>query len=240
MGKIYKQKDSSFSKIIKRKKTAQKVRSLFQSAPDVFVITDNNGKILTANNQLEKVFGYSEDEIIGKTLCFLFPERFRAKDELNIISCFKNSSSQTIGSNSELSGLRKNGSEFFIEVSLNQLTIDNEETVIAIIRDITEKKRSNDNLQLSEQRYQRLTNISPIGIFNTDAEGKTTYVNPKWCEISGLSFEDALDYGWLNAVHPGDREKLIGGWKKSVKSLSDSMIDYRFLHNDGSDRMGNR
>ena len=234
MGKINKQDDSNPSEVIERKNTAQKVRSLFQSAPDVFVITDNNGKILTANNQLEKVFGYSEDEIIDKNLCFLFPERFRAKDELNIISCFKNSSSQTIGSNSELSGLRKNGSEFFIEVSMNRLNVDNKETVIAIIRDITEKKKSNDNLQLSEQRYQRLTNISPVGIFNTDVEGKTTYVNPRWCEISGLSFEDALDYGWLNAVHPEDREKLIDSWEKSVKSLSDSIIDYRFLRNDGS------
>ena len=234
MGKIYKQKDSSLSKVIKRKKTAQKVRSLFQSAPDVFVITDNRGKILTANNQLEKVFGYSENEIIGKNLCFLFPERFQARHELNINSCFKNSSSQTIGSNSELFGLRKNGSEFFIEVSLNRLTVDNEETVIAIIKDTSEKKRLHDNLQLSERRYQELTNISPVGIFRTDAEGKTTYVNPKWCEISALSFEDALDYGWLNAVHPEDREKLIDGWKKSVKSLSDSMIDYRFIRNDGS------
>ena len=234
MGKMNKPNDNNPSEILERKNTAQKVRSLFQSAPDVFVITDSNGKILTANNELEKLFGYSEDEIIGKNLCFLFPERFQARHELTIISCFKNSSSQTIGSNSELSGLRKNGSEFFVEVSLNHLTVNNEESVIAIIRDITEEKRSNDNLQLSEQRYQKLTDISPIGIFYTNAEGKTTYVNSKWCEISGLSFKDALGFGWINAVHPDDRMKLLDDWEKSVKTFSDSMIDYRFIRNDGS------
>ena len=240
MGKINKPNDNNPSEILERKNTAQKVRSLFQSVSDVFVITDNKGKILTANNQLEKVFGYSEDEIIGKDLCFLFPERFRTKHEIDVISCFKNSSLQTIGKNSELSAITKNRSEFPVEVSLNHLTVDNEETIIAIIRDITEKKRSNDNLQLSEQRYQKLTDISPIGIFYTNAEGKTTYVNSKWSEISGLSFEDALGYGWINAVHPDDRMKLLDDWEKSVKTFSDSMIDYRFIRNDGSNGMGNR
>ena len=234
MGKINKPTDNNPSEILEKKNAAQKVRSLFQSAPDVFVITDCNGKILTANNQLEKVFGYSEDEIIGKDLCFLFPERFREKHEMDIISCFKNSFSQTIGKNSELSALTKKRSEFPVEVSLNHLTVDNEETIIAIIRDITEKKRSNDNLQLSEQRYQKLTDISPIGIFYTNAEGKTTYVNSKWSEISGLSFKDALGYGWINAVHPDDRMKLLDDWEKSVKTFSDSMIDYRFIRNDSS------
>ena len=100
-----------------------------------------------------------------------------------------------MGSRTDLLGLRKNGSEFFVDASLNFLNIGDEEIVITIIKDITGKE-SHCNLQLSDQRYQKLMDISPVGIFHTDSDGKTIYVNSRWCEISGLSFEVALDYGW--------------------------------------------
>ncbi len=89
-------------------------------------------------------------------------------------------------------------------------------------------------LRESEGRYQTLARISPVGIFRTDALGATTYVNPKWCEISGLSYEEALGDGWMNAVHPGDKERLNEGWQKSTQRKEGSISDYRFLRPDGA------
>ena len=74
----------------------------------------------------------------------------------------------------------------------------------------------------------------PVGIFRTDANGATTYVNPKWCEISGLSYDDALGDGWLNAVHPDDKEKISEGWQESTQLKKGSISDYRFLRPDGA------
>jgi len=89
-------------------------------------------------------------------------------------------------------------------------------------------------LRESEGRYQTLARISPVGIFRADANGATTYVNPKWCEISGLSYDDALGDGWLAAVHPNDKENLSEGWRTSIQLKRGSVSDYRFVRPDGA------
>jgi PAS domain S-box-containing protein len=91
-----------------------------------------------------------------------------------------------------------------------------------------------DALRESEKKYQVLTEISPVGIFKTDAQGTTTYVNPRWSQISGLSADEALGDGWLRAVHPEDRENLSAGWKQATSTQIASIIEYRFVHPDGS------
>jgi PAS domain S-box-containing protein len=96
------------------------------------------------------------------------------------------------------------------------------------------RRRTERLLEESEQRYHTLARISPVGIFQTDADGVTTYVNPKWCAISGMSASDALGNGWLKAVHPEDRERLMQGWQESAKSHRPSYADYRFIRPDGS------
>ena len=73
-------------------------------------------------------------------------------------------------------------------------------------------------LQKSEERYRTLARISPVGIFRTDLDGATTYVNPKWREMSGLTDEQAMGDGWLAAVHPDDRQRVGKGWRESTRA----------------------
>ncbi len=103
-----------------------------------------------------------------------------------------------------------------------------------ISRDITGRKRAEEAVRESERRFQTLANTSPVGIFRTDAQGQTTYVNPRWCQITGLSATDALGDRWLHAVHPEDREKLVQGWQAATQVQSTSKADYRFVHPDGT------
>lgn len=109
-----------------------------------------------------------------------------------------------------------------------------ENEVIAIIRDITANKKAERELRESQQRYQTLTMVSPVGIFHADINGNTTYVNPTWCRISGISAEEALGFGWLKAVHPDDKKIIEVNWLKSTQEFLPSSADYRFLHPDGS------
>ncbi|MBI5964586.1 MAG: transporter substrate-binding domain-containing protein [Chloroflexi bacterium] len=95
-------------------------------------------------------------------------------------------------------------------------------------------EQANAGLQESQQRYQTLARISPVGIFQTDIKGTTTYVNPKWCAISGLTVAQALGDGWLEAVHPDDRERLSKGWHESAQHGQASYSDYRFVRPDGT------
>ena len=101
-------------------------------------------------------------------------------------------------------------------------------------KEVNEHKLAEKALRESMERFKNLANISPVGIFQTDVNGNTTYVNPKWCQISGLSFEDALGTGWLKAVHPDDKKRLFEGWNESIRTVKSSFSDYRFIHPDGT------
>ncbi len=95
------------------------------------------------------------------------------------------------------------------------------------------RERVHRQLRESEEKYQNLATVSPVGIFRTDGGGRTTYVNPMWCEISGLDADAAMGDGWLQAVHPSDRELLRRGWADAARKHQPSAADYRFLHADG-------
>jgi PAS domain S-box-containing protein len=101
-------------------------------------------------------------------------------------------------------------------------------------REIIGHKKSENSLRESQHLFQTLALVSPVGIFRTTPDGKTTYVNPKWSELSGLSPEKALGTGWLTAVHPEDRKALSANWSVNSGSGKESTAEYRFLRPDGS------
>ncbi|TRX10957.1 PAS domain S-box protein [Flavobacterium gawalongense] len=96
------------------------------------------------------------------------------------------------------------------------------------------RKKAEEAVFESEQRYLTLTEVSPVGIFRTDAAGLTTYVNPRWCQISGLSYQEALGNGWLSAVHNDDEKLLFNGWENATYNQEISLLEYRFVRPDGS------
>jgi len=102
------------------------------------------------------------------------------------------------------------------------------------VTDITQRKKIEEELRASRQLFETLAIASPVGIFRTNSDGYTTYVNPKWLNLSGLTFEEAIGFGWLNAVHPDDREKLNEKWISDIKSHLPSVAEYRFLRADES------
>jgi PAS domain S-box-containing protein len=109
---------------------------------------------------------------------------------------------------------------------------------VAFAIDVIEKealrKKAEEAIVESEQRYHTLTQVCPVGIFRTDATGSTTYVNPYWCQISGLSFEEALGNGWVKAIHEDDKKALMDGWNQVLNSQETSFSEYRFVRADGS------
>ena len=109
---------------------------------------------------------------------------------------------------------------------------------VAFAIDVIEKealrKKAEEAIVESEQRYHTLTEVCPVGIFRTDAAGSTTYVNSYWSQISGLSFDDALGCGWFNAVHEDDKKLLLEEYGLSTNTHQISFSEYRFVHPDGS------
>ena len=105
---------------------------------------------------------------------------------------------------------------------------------IELKNEIKNRELAEQSLRESEHRSLTLAEVSPVGIFRTDANGDTTYVNEAWCKISSLSSKEAMGDGWLKVVHPEDIERIQTKWESDFKSGSISDAEYRLLRNDGS------
>jgi PAS domain S-box-containing protein len=106
--------------------------------------------------------------------------------------------------------------------------------ILGVTRDINARKKTEDELIQSRQLFQTLTTMSPVGVFRTNPEGLTTYVNPRWCHLAGLTSSKALGNKWMDAVHPDDIDKVSHHWKNTWINKGSSELEYRFRHSDGS------
>ena len=86
----------------------------------------------------------------------------------------------------------------------------------------------------SEERFRSLCACAPLGIFQADDEGRCLYTNARWQEMAGQSFSEALGYGWLNGVHPGDRVSLMDDWLAAATAGREYLGEFRFVRGDGS------
>jgi PAS domain S-box-containing protein len=107
---------------------------------------------------------------------------------------------------------------------------------MVIANDITEKIAAEEELNRNELRFRTLTGNAPVGIFQTDAAGKTIYVNETWMKYTGLTFDEAMDNGWQKVLHPDDREKQIQQWQEKLQHGLESSSELRLIDKNGNTR----
>lgn len=96
------------------------------------------------------------------------------------------------------------------------------------VADITDRKHAEVSFQTSEQRYASLAAAAPVGIFRTDAAGHCIYVNHRWCQIAGLTPDEAKGEGWVQGLHPDDRDRVSAEWYQSAQDNRPFQLEYRF------------
>ena len=197
-------------------------RAILDGTDYAIISTDLNGIIQTFNAGAEKMLGYSTEEVIGK----ITPEIFfdhqelinRASDistegEENTweFSSFLSMANQGLLSD-EWTHIRKDGSRFSVELSVTPLNDDNGKTIgfLSVRKDISDRKQAEKALKENERLFSTLVSTSPVAIFRFDRPLNCIFVNERWCEMTGRSAASAMGRGWLDAVHPDERDLLLG------------------------------
>ncbi|MEZ0395986.1 MAG: PAS domain S-box protein [Anaerolineales bacterium] len=205
-----------------------------EASANAIVIANREGFIQWANPAFTALTGYKvPDEVFGRNPRDLV--KSGKQDQRFYKDLWDTILSGRVWHGS-LINRRKDGSLYDEEMTITPLKDSAGQIThfIAVKQDISERKRVEREILESERRYAALVEASPAGIFHTDAAGLTTYVSPRWCEISGMDAQSALGNGWLQAVHPEERQTLISGWEQAAKSGRASTAEYRFLRPDGS------
>jgi len=141
----------------------KRYEQLLQSAPDAMVFVSKEAKIVLLNAQLATLFGYTEDELIGRDLDFLIPERYRNRHRENVAHYFEQPRVRLMGSDLTIYGLRKDGTEFPADISLSPLETDGGIVAVGAIRDITERKNAEDEKQRLREQMAEIEKLSALG-----------------------------------------------------------------------------
>lgn len=119
-----------------------------------------------------------------------------------------------------------------VEERTSELMITNQDLQATLL----ERQQAEVFLKESELRFRSLSESSPVGVFQTDLDGKCLYTNTCWQEIAGLTLEESLGDGWMNTIHPDDRQLVVEEWNRSVQEKQEFFQEFRFLTPQGGVR----
>jgi PAS domain S-box-containing protein len=176
---------SAIVDITSRKRLEERFRQVVESAPNAMVMIDVKGSIVMVNTQAERVFGFPRAEMLGESIEMLVPERFRNNHPGLRTSFFHRPESRPMGAGRDLYGLKKDGSEFPIEIGLNPIETDEGTMVLSAIVDISSRKRL-------EERFRQVVESAPNAMVMIGVTGRIEMVNAQAERVFGFDRGEML------------------------------------------------
>lgn len=197
------------------------------------VLLHVNFEPVFVNAALVEMFGYdSEAELLSlpSVLDLVAPEA-REKWRQNRVARL---SGLEVEDDYEFTGLRKDGSEIIIHMTVRIVNWENQTALQGTMIDVTRRREAEARIRESEERFRLLTSTSPVGIFVTDASGQCEYIIEAYQKMSGLSSAQAAGQGWAQAIHPEDKDRVFEDWYSGVRAERPFRTEFRFLRVDGT------
>lgn len=209
-------------------------QGVVENATDGIVLSGKDGLISSFNRAAEKMFGWRREEVLGKPVTLLMPEKYRAAHEHGVaryVDTRKPSALRTIW---VAEGLRKDGSIFPIDITIGAFLVDGEFVLTGFLRDITERRRTEADLRRSEERFRTVVERLPDPFFIT-REGRVVHVNKAFCSFLGYGASDELVGRMsLDLLHPDERAMMVERRRVLAEDPRQlPLVVTRFLHKDG-------
>ncbi len=163
-------------------------RAVAECAIEAIITIDAAGNILEWNAAAERMYGYPRNDAVGQPIALIIPDRFKEQHRHSLISRQQGECPSVVGETREVKGKRRDGSEFPMELSLTTYDIGAVRYYTAIIRDITERRKAEESLQLASLVYQNSSEAMTV----TDADGNIITVNPAFTRVTGYTAEEVI------------------------------------------------
>ena len=231
---------SEFSHDLSESKESEaKYRGLLEAAPDAMVVVNQGGEIVLLNVQAEKQFGYRRDELVGQKVKNIIPEGFAERLIADGLRSAADALAQQIGTGIELTGRRKDGSEFPIEIMLSPLESAEGILVTAAIRDISVRKDAEKHLAQMEGRYRGLLEAAPDAMVVVNQGGEIVLLNVQAEKQFGYRRDELVGQKVKNIIPEGFAERLIAdGLRSAADALAQQIgtgIELTGRRKDGSE-----
>lgn len=217
---------------IKLQQSEASYRLLIETASDAVMSADESGTITFANPSTMRIFGYAPNDLIGKPLTLLMPQFLRSAHEEGLRRYSSTDVRRLNWRGTELVGLRKDGQEFPISVSLGELRKDAHRVFTAFIRDITEQKRAEESLRRTDSYLRQAQRLAHIGSWAWEVhERKALYLSEEWYRIYGFDPKEGAP-SWeqrLQRVHPEDRNRFQATIDRAIEKKSNYDLEFRIL-----------
>jgi PAS domain S-box-containing protein len=210
------------------KASEARFRLLVEEATEAICIADGQGTNIEANSRACQLFGHTREEFAKMAVSDTVPPEDRA-----LIGARFAQMKMGIPQRWERDLLRKDGKRFPVEISARFLP---DGRLMAIMRDMTERKRAEEALRESESRFRQLADAAPVFIWLANAQGQRTYFSRGWTEFTGRSLDDEIGEGWLLGVHGEDSHRVSDMLADALQARQDFSIEYRLRASDGEFR----
>lgn len=213
--------------------SAQRTRLIVDTALDAVIAINRQGVITEWNPQATTIFGWTRAEALGRAATQLvIPERYRESDQ-GLRALLRSGISTVLGRRIELAAIRRDGTEFPVELSITSFHSTDDEYFSAYIRDISERKAAEVELRTSEERLRTLAESLPHLVWTCRADGWCDYLSRQWVEYTGRPAEEQLGAGWADHVHPEDRPGVEREWALAVLRMQAYDVEFRLKRHDG-------
>jgi PAS domain S-box-containing protein len=222
--------------ISERKLADERFRLAVESSPTAMVMVNSSGIIVMANAQVERIFGYRREELVGKSVDMLIPRRFLDGHPSHRAEFAGRPVARPMGAGRELFGLRKDGSEFRVDIGLNPIRTDEGSFVLTSVTDVTDRVEALEAVRRSEKLFRTVANSAPVLIWMSGTDKLVTFLNAGWLAFTGRKLEDELGEGWAAGVHPDDLQQCLKTYSRAFDARVDFEMEYRLRRHDGQYR----